>query len=117
MSPQFLVCDLNRSSEFYTEKSGFAPEFRYENFYGGILKDGCSIHLKSGCPSFDKRKTGRVTEDLDLVFLVDKIEDLYQEILNKSEEIIQPMRNMPYSREFYITDPDRHIIGFVEAGG
>jgi hypothetical protein len=28
-------------------------------------------------------------------------------------EIIQPLRAMPYGKEFYIADPDGYIIGFL----
>ena len=48
MSPQFLVADIDRSIEFYTQKLGFDVDFRYEDFYAGIIKDGFSIHLKTG---------------------------------------------------------------------
>jgi catechol 2,3-dioxygenase-like lactoylglutathione lyase family enzyme len=51
MSPQLLVSDIDRSIEFYTNTLAFELIFRYEYFYAGIGKDGCSIHLKSGTPS------------------------------------------------------------------
>ena len=56
MSPQFLVTDIEHSIEFYTKKLGFALEFFYEGFYAGIVKDGCSVHLKSGKPSREERE-------------------------------------------------------------
>ncbi len=114
MSPLFLVTDLDRSIEFYTKKLGFDIDFRYEDFYTGIIKDGNSIHLKSGKPSIEERKNRRNNEDLDIVFSVDGIEELYQEFVSKSVEIIQPLRDMPYGKEFYMIDPDGHIIAFVE---
>ena len=46
MSPQLLVADIDHSIEFYTKKLGFNVDFRYEDFYAGIIKDGYSIHLK-----------------------------------------------------------------------
>ena len=68
MSPQFLVTDIEDSIEFYTKKLGFYLEFRYEDFYAGIIKDGYSIHLKSGKPSIEERKSKRENDDLDIVF-------------------------------------------------
>jgi catechol 2,3-dioxygenase-like lactoylglutathione lyase family enzyme len=114
ISPQLLVADLERSIAFYTQKLGFMVDFRYEDFYSGISKGGRSIHLKSGDPSTRKRESGRKNEDLDLVFSVDNIEIVYEE-LSKVIEITQPLRSMPYGKEFYAADPDGHIIGFVEA--
>ena len=114
MSPQLLVADLERSVEFYTRKLGFDLDFRYEDFYAGIIKHEYSIHLKSGNPSIDERKRRRINEDLDIVFSVDGIEDLYEEMLTNAVEIIQPLRHMPYAKEFYVADPDGYIIGFLE---
>ncbi len=114
MSPQLLVADIEHSIEFYTKKLGFDVDFRYEDFYAGISKDGCSIHLKSGKPSIEERQNKRNNEDLDIVFSVDSIETLYEELLNRAVEFIQPLRHMPYGKEFYVTDPDGYIISFLE---
>ena len=114
MSPQFLVTDLDRSIKFYQEKLGFDVEFRYEDFYVGIIKDGWSIHLKLGRPSLEERTNKRNHEDLDLTFSVDGIENIYEELSNKSVEFVQPLREVPYGKEFYITDPDGYILAFIE---
>src|ERR1700704_2605048 len=91
MSPQLLVADIERSIEFYTNGLGFDLDFRYEDFYAGILKDGFSIHLKSGNPSAEVRKSKRDNDDLDIVFSVGGVDELYNELVNKSIEIIQPL--------------------------
>ena len=114
MSPQFLVADIERSIEFYTKTLGFDIDFRYEDFYAGIVKDGFSIHLKLGNPLIEERKNKRNNEDLDIAFSVDGIEDLYEELSNKPIEFVQPLRDMPYGKEFYVTDPDGYIIAFLE---
>ena len=114
ISPQLIVRDIARSIAFYTEILGFELDFRYEDFYAGIIKDGHSIHLKSGTPSTEERKNKRKNEDLDLVFSVDGIEALFIQLLNNPVEIIQPLRNMPYGKEFYLVDPDGYIISFLE---
>jgi len=114
MSPQFLVADLERSIEFYMQKLGFSMEFRYEDFYAGIMKDGNSIHLKSGNPSAEERKNKRENDDLDLVFSVENVDGLYNELVNRSVEITQPLCERPYGKEFYIADPDGYIIAFLE---
>jgi len=114
MSPQLLVADIDRSIEFYTKKLGFDIDFRYEDFYAGIIKDGFSLHLKSGNPSAEERKNKRENEDLDIVFSVESVKDLYNEFLNKSIDIVQPLCDRPYGKEFYIADPDGYILAFLE---
>jgi catechol 2,3-dioxygenase-like lactoylglutathione lyase family enzyme len=114
MSPQLVVKDLERSIEFYKSKLGFDVDFRYEDFYAGISKDGYSIHLKEGKPHNDERRNREENEDLDIVFSVDNIHDLYDEYSTNSVEFIQRLRVMPYGKEFYITDPDGYIIAFLQ---
>lgn len=114
MSPQFLVADLERSIEFYMQKLGFSMEFRYEDFYAGIMKDGNSIHLKSGNPSAEERKNKRENDDLDLIFSVENVDGLYNDLVNRSVEITQPLCERPYGKEFYVADPDGYIIAFLE---
>jgi len=115
MSPQLPVTDLERAIEFYITKLGFELEFRYEDFYAGIIKDGHSIHLKLG-DSPIKSKVQNVDDGfLEILFSVDHVDELYQELSAKSVQIIQPLRQMPYGTEFYITDPDGNIIAFLES--
>lgn len=115
MSPQLLVVDIDHSIEFYTKQLDFALDFRFKDFYAGIIKDGFSIHLKCGSPSREERKNKRENEDLDIVFLVDGVIDLYNDFLNKPVEILQPLCDRPYGKEFYIADPDGYILAFLEA--
>ena len=114
MSPQLVVTNLENAISFYTEKLGFELEFRYEDFYAGIIKDGCSIHLKCGNPKGDERKSKRENNDLDIVFSVEHVEELYEQFLKKSIEIVQPLCERPYGREFYIADPDGYIFAYLE---
>ncbi len=114
MSPQLLVTDLENSILFYTEKLGFELEFRYEDFYAGITKDGCSIHLKCGNPSIELRKSKREHFDLDIVFSVNDVEELYRQMQENSIDIVQPLCERPYGKEFYIADPDGNIFAFLE---
>ena len=114
MSPQLLVTDMNRSIEFYTKRLGFDLDFRYEDFYSGIIKEGYSIHLKLGTPSIEERGNRRKNGDLDITFSVDRIEDLFEQLSSKSVEFIQPLREMNYGKEFYVADPDGYIIAFLE---
>jgi predicted enzyme related to lactoylglutathione lyase len=110
MSPQLVVTHLERSIEFYTEKLGFGLDFRYEDFYAGILREGHSIHLKCS----DSPDENRNNDDLQITFAVDDIEALYDELRSRSVDIVQPLRDMPYGKEFYIADPDGNRLAFLE---
>ena len=114
MSPQFLVTDLDRSIDFYTKTLDFELDFRYSDFYAGIVKDGFSIHLKSGTPSIEERKNKRENQDLDIVFSVTGVEELYRDFFSRTVEVLQPLCDRPYGKEFYIADPDGYILAFLE---
>lgn len=116
MSPQLIVTSLDKALAFYTGLLGFAIDFRYGDFYVGIVKDGFSIHLKAGNPSAAERANKRREDGLDIVFAVHNPEALYRDFTAKAINIIQPLRDMPYGKEFYIEDPDRYILGFLNAG-
>ena len=114
MSPQLLVADLTRSVAFYTQKLGFEIAFNYADFYCGITRGAYSIHLKSAAPTIAERAYRIENEHIDIMFSVEGIDALYAEISDKSIRVIQPLRDMPYGREFYIADPDGYIIAFLE---
>jgi predicted enzyme related to lactoylglutathione lyase len=114
MSPLLLVTDLERSMAFYGEHLGFAIDFRYEDFYAGMVKGGCTIHFKCGKPNPRGGRDGGKSEELDLVFSVTDIKELYDAMKGGGVEIIQSLREMPYGHEFYISDPDGYIISFLE---
>jgi len=113
ITPLLLVSDLEQAIEFYVQQLGFALAFRYEDFYAGIEKDGHPIHLKTDY-NLEKEKPARSNnEDIDLLFAVDNVSAIFEEISKKGIEIVQPLREMPYGSEFYIADPDGHLIAFV----
>ncbi len=112
LSALLLVSDLEHSIQFY-KRLGFETDFVYEGFYAGIVKDSYTIHLKLGEPGKKERERRQKSEDLDIVFSVEQIERLYDGIKIMPVNIIQPLRELPYGREFYITDPDGYILGFV----
>jgi catechol 2,3-dioxygenase-like lactoylglutathione lyase family enzyme len=110
MSPQLIVSDMERSLDFYTQKLGFSINFRYEDFYAGIGCSGHSIHLKCGEVSSEERTRKRKNEDIDIVFGITDLEAFYEELQSKEVQITQPLREMPYGKEFYFSDPDGYIF-------
>lgn len=113
ISPLLLVVDLDRSIAFYTQELGFNIDFRYEDFYAGVISNGYTIHLKCGKPTKQERENRKANEDLDLIFSVEGIRELYDVMITKSVNIIQPLREMPYGQEFYISDPDEYLIAYI----
>ena len=113
LTPLLLVADLNRAISFYNGSLGFEISFCYEDFYAGMVKDGCTIHLKLGNPYPEEREDRRKNEDIDLVLSIDNIQQFYDTIDKTSVSIVQELREMPYGMEFYIADPDGYIISFL----
>ncbi|GGH25405.1 VOC family protein [Dyadobacter endophyticus] len=114
ITPQLLVFDLEHAISFYVQRLGFTLAFRYEDFYAGIEKDGHAIHLKKDTDAPEQKHVQMPNENLDLIFLVDNLATLFEEISVKDIKIVQPLRQMPYGAEFYIADPDGHVIAFME---
>ena len=114
ISPQFLVADINRSIAFYNQNLGFTTAFIYEDFYCGIVKDGYAIHLKLALPTIAERENRINNEHADIVVAIEGIDILYRELSGKLVTILQPLREMPYGKEFYITDPDNYVIAFLQ---
>ncbi|MBL7865759.1 MAG: VOC family protein [Cyclobacteriaceae bacterium] len=115
MSVQFVVKDIEQSIQYYTTVLGFSLEFRYEDFYAGVVLGDCSIHLKTVDPSPEERTSKRVTESLDILISVEGIEALFETLSSRSVLFTQVLRTMPYGKEFYLADPDGYIIAFVES--
>src|SRR5262245_29637004 len=65
IAPQFLVDDLERSIEYYRRCLGFDLDFRYEDFYASVSRDGCAIHLKAAPKVEADRVHRRQQEHLD----------------------------------------------------
>lgn len=113
ITPLLLVSDLDRAIAFYVQQMGFTLAFIYEDFYAGIEKNGHSIHLKTDYNAAREKPMRDDNYELDLLFSVDNVATLFEEISQKGIEIVQPLRKMPYGTEFYIADPDGHVIAFV----
>lgn len=110
ISTQLQVSNLERAIEFYTQKLGFDVQFRFEDFYAGIFKDGCFIHLKLN----DQPAQPKPDESLEIMLTVDQIQAVYEELSAKGVHFTQTLRRMPYGSEFYIADPDGNVIAFFE---
>ena len=116
ISPQLVVSDLEESVRFYTEQLGFRTNFHHEGVYAGVGLGvaGSGIHLKLGTPSREEQTRKREDGDVDIVFGVTDLDGLYETVTAKDIEIVQPLRQMPYGREFYLRDPDGYLLAFFD---
>ncbi|MDB5087901.1 MAG: ble 2 [Mucilaginibacter sp.] len=112
MAPLLLVADLERSLAFYETYLGFKSSFFYEDFYAGLTNGVHHLHLKLNDPKVGRMHKG--PEDIDLTFSVAAIGVFFEVVSAAGATITQPLREMPYGTEFYMADPDGHILAFLE---
>lgn len=110
VSTQFVVSEIERSVSFYTESLGFGLNFKQET-YAGLGIGPHSIHLKL-VDTVSSRE--RDADQVDLVIGVTDLDFCYEAVQSEDVPVIQPLRETPYGREFYIEDPDGNRIAFFD---
>jgi catechol 2,3-dioxygenase-like lactoylglutathione lyase family enzyme len=111
-APQFLVDDLERSMAYY-QKIGFTFGEPWEGFYAIGHVDGLELHLKEAPKNQAQRPHARDDEHLDAAAGVDGIEAFYEQCVANGVTIIEPLKATEWgTKDFYIEDPDGHIISF-----
>ena len=111
-APQFLVDDLDRSIAYYN-KIGFTFGDPWDGFYAIGLLDGLELHLKEVPNNPAVRQHRRDNEHLDAAAGVDGIEAFHERCLANGVTIIKPLADTAWgTKDFYIEDPDGHIISF-----
>src|SRR4051812_11573214 len=115
-APQFLVDRLEDPLAFYQQRLGFERGFVYQDFYAGVSRDGAVIHLKCA-PKFQAERAHRRSEEhLDAYLAVSGVRDLHDEFVRRGAPIVKPLEQRPWGqRDFYVEDPDGHILCFSEA--
>lgn len=115
IAPQLLVDDLERAIDYYRRCLGFQLDFVYEAFYASVSRDGCAIHLKEAHDTRVEQGDRRQEEHLDAYIAVSDAPALHRELQTSGALITQPLEDKPWScREFYVEDPDGHILCFSE---
>src|SRR3989475_7525357 len=100
--------DLDRGRAFYRDVLGLPL----------LLDEGHVIHFDAGtvrlaihrCPPGE----GRETPEGFVVFAVDDLPAVYEDLRRRGAEFLGPPANRPYGRVAYLHDPEGHEIGFVE---
>ena len=117
LAPQFLVDDLTRSITYY-EKLGFTFGEPWDGFYAIGQLDGLELHLKEAPKNDAERQYRREQEHLDAAAGVDGIEAFYERCVTNGVTILRPLTPTAWgTKDFYIEDPDGHIIAFDSRKG
>ena len=114
---QLRTTNLEESINFYVDVLGFELEFRYEDFYAGIIIGKTHLHLKlvdDPDPSIPFVREG------GHIHLFISIDDVDTEAHRLSELGVKPFLE-PYdppwgNREFYITDNQGHVLAYSQGG-
>ncbi|HET7662445.1 MAG TPA: VOC family protein [Rhodanobacteraceae bacterium] len=108
------VRDLERALAHYRDRLGFEIVFVHEGFYAGVQRDGCRLHLKQVAHDVPVEVRTDHEGSIDACFGVHALEALAAEFARSGADFVVPLRQMPYGSEFYLCDPDGHVLAFVE---
>jgi len=115
IAPQFLVNDLERAIAYYGDKLGFELDFKYQDFYAAVSRDGFAIHLKCAPKLPGVREDRKQNEHLDAYISVTGIRDLFRELETRGAQVIRPLEQRPWAcMDFYVEDPDGNVLCFSE---
>src|SRR5512146_1091132 len=115
IAPQFLVDALDGAIAWYCDKLGFQLDFRYQDFYAAVSRDGFAIHLKAAPKLPAEREHRKQNEHLDAYISVTGIRDLFREMETRGAQVIRPLEQRPWvCLDFYVEDPDGYILCFSE---
>src|ERR1043165_9824867 len=115
VAPQFLVDDLDRAIAFYCDKLGFSLDFKYEDFYASVSRDGFAIHLKHAAKLTAERAHRKQNEHLDAYIAVSGVRGLFAEFETRGAEVLKPLEERPWACvDLYVEDPDGYVLCFSE---
>lgn len=115
-APQFLVDRLDEALAFYEQRLGFERDFVYDDFYASVSRDGAVIHLKCAAKLPAERAHRKSHEHLDAYLAVSGVTELHDEFVRRGAPVVKPLEQRPWGqRDFYVEDPDGHILCFSEA--
>ncbi|MBI1178891.1 hypothetical protein GC207_15780 [bacterium] len=115
IAPVFRVAGISRSLAFYRDRLGFGVDFIYEDFYAGVSRDGCRIHIKYSTPPPRDQTAFEQAGHIDACIGVSNAEQLFDSLASAGVAFVVPLRHMPYGAEFYVRDPDGYVLGFVQS--
>lgn len=115
VAPQFLVDDLEAAIAYYRDRLGFDVDFNYQSFYAAVSRDGFAIHLKCAPKTVSDRLHRKENNHLDAYIGVTGVNALHDELRGRGALITRSLQAQPWScLDFYVEDPDGHILCFSE---
>jgi uncharacterized glyoxalase superfamily protein PhnB len=115
LAPVFRVADRDRALAYHRDRLGFSVEFVHGDFQAGIEREACRIHLRHA-PSVEKDRAACDAEEyVDARFDVRDARRLAARFEHAGVALAVLLRDMPHGREFYLRDPDGHVLAFVES--
>jgi catechol 2,3-dioxygenase-like lactoylglutathione lyase family enzyme len=105
------VSDLEAAIAFYTKVLGCTEDFRWEDFYAGLLLGSVHFHIAKGSGPFNRPVGGA-----NLYFCLDSPADVdacYAEIVAKGGRVDKEPQDYPYGmRDFVAFDLDGNMLSF-----
>lgn len=115
IAPQFLVENLEQAIAYYCDKLGFELDFKYQDFYASVSRDGFAIHLKCAPKPPRDREDRKQNEHLDAYISVSGIRELFRELEARGAHVITPLEQRPWAcMDFYVEDADGYVLCFSE---
>lgn len=115
IAPQFIVKDIAKSVEFYSELLGFGVDYLSGSppNYAVVFRDEVYIHLCIEKASGYKIGPGGA------FIVVNGVDEIWKNIQNKNIEIISPLANQDYGvnvhfKVFTIYDLDQNVLRIGE---
>jgi uncharacterized glyoxalase superfamily protein PhnB len=121
VTPNLLVRDVKKSTEFYRDVLGFTmgetvPD-KEPFVFVWMKRDQVSVFLndiKAAVDDYPPAASMPQGGTAAIFFIIDNVDDYHAKVAPKAK-VIMPLKTQFYGlREFAVTDPDGHIITFAE---
>jgi catechol 2,3-dioxygenase-like lactoylglutathione lyase family enzyme len=119
VAAHLYVRDLKASTDFFTEKLGFAIDFVYGDppFYGQVSRDNARLalrHMDEPCFVEGIRQREDLLSASITLGSADEIEQLFLDFQAADVPFAQVLRNEPWqAKTFIVKDPDGNLILFA----
>jgi uncharacterized glyoxalase superfamily protein PhnB len=119
IAAQLFVTDVKASSEFFTQKLGFAIDFIYGDppFYGQVSRDHARFAMRQAREAIfvgDVREREHLISAAITVATADEIKQLFLSYQSEGVRFHQPLKDEPWgAQNFIVLDLDGNLILFA----